>query len=227
MVEMQPSHKFSDAAPSGYAVQVIRCPDNLSQWHLVNDYLKLRKEIFVDRLEWPLFHAEDLEFEQYDTFSTVYVIATLSGQVVGGARLRRTEQISGTGAVQYSYMSRDACIGILPGRPQDLCHEVPPLCDQTWEITRMVVTGPREVSRMILAKINDFLGEERAHTVLFLGSPAFRRMASTLSWPVKQLGPITGNKDGSFQVFQCPVQELRPQTVQHSKTNNSFMFDYK
>ena len=208
MAQMQPSHKFSEATTSGYTVQVIRCPEDLNRWHLVNDYLKLRKAVFVDRLEWPLFYAENLEFEQYDTFDTIYVIASVDGQVVGGARLRRTDQVSGTGAIQYSYMIRDACLGILPGLPQELCHDLPPTCERTWEITRMVVTGPREVSRMILAQINAFLSEEGADTVLFLGSPAFKRMASTLAWPVKQLGPVTGNTDGVFQVFECPVQEL-------------------
>ena len=117
----------------------------------LNEYLKLRKEVFVDRLEWPLFHAEELEFEQYDSFDTVYVIATFNGVTVGGARLRRANQVSGTGQLRYSYMIRDACLGMLPGLPDNLCYEVPSLNTSMWEITRMVVKGPREVSRMILA----------------------------------------------------------------------------
>ena len=208
MVKMEPNRMFSDAARDGYQVEVIRCPDDLDRWHLVNDYLKLRKQVFVDRLEWPLFHAEDLEFEQYDSFNSVYVVATQNGVVVGGARLRRTDEISGTGQIQYSYMIRDACLGVLPGLPQTLCSSTPPMCDKTWEITRMVVTGSRDVSRMILAKINNFLGEEGADTVLFLGSPAFKRMANSLAWPVKQLGPVASNSEGSFQVFECPVLDL-------------------
>ena len=208
MVKMEPSRMFSDAARDGYQVEVIRCPEDLDRWHLVNDYLKLRKQVFVDRLEWPLFHAEDLEFEQYDSFNAVYVVATQNGVVVGGARLRRTDEISGTGQIQYSYMIRDACLGVLPGLPQTLCSSTPPMCEKTWEITRMVVTGSRDVSRMILAKINKFLGEEGADTVLFLGSPAFKRMANSLAWPVKQLGPVASNSEGSFQVFECPVRSL-------------------
>lgn len=215
MVMMSPQQKFDDASRDGYEVAIIRCPEDLEKWHLVNDYLKLRKQIFVDRLEWPLFHAEDLEFEQYDSFDTVYVVATLHGEVVGGARLRRTDQISGTGSLQYSYMIRDACLGVLPGLPQKLCDDMPPTSDRTWEITRMVVTGSRDVSRMILARINTFLGLEGADTVLFLGSPAFQRMANSLAWPVKQLGPIASNSEGSFQVFECPVRELGPKNIQH------------
>ena len=208
MMMMQAKQKFSDAAHSGYQVEVVRCPSNLDRWHLVNEYLKLRKEVFVDRLEWPLFHAEELEFEQYDSFDTVYVIATHNGVTVGGARLRRANQVSGKGQLQYSYMIRDACLGILPGLPDNLCYEVPSMDTSMWEITRMVVKGPREVSRMILAKVNTFLSEEGAETVLFLGSPAFKRMANSLNWPVKQLGPVTGNDDGAFQVFECPVRKL-------------------
>ena len=208
MMMMQAKQKFSEAAQSGYHVEVVRCPSNLDRWHLVNEYLKLRKEVFVDRLEWPLFHAEELEFEQYDSFDTVYVIATLNGVTVGGARLRRANQVSGKGQLQYSYMIRDACLGILPGLPDNLCYEVPSMDTSMWEITRMVVKGPREISRMILAKVNEFLSEEGAETVLFLGSPAFKRMANSLNWPVKQLGPVTGNDDGTFQVFECPVRKL-------------------
>ena len=208
MMMMQAKQKFSEAAQSGYHVEVVRCPINLDRWHLVNEYLKLRKEVFVDRLEWPLFHAEELEFEQYDSFDTVYVIATHNGVTVGGARLRRANQVSGKGQLQYSYMIRDACLGILPGLPDNLCYEVPSMDTSMWEITRMVVKGPREVSRMILTKVNTFLSEEGAETVLFLGSPAFKRMANSLNWPVKQLGPVTGNDDGAFQVFECTVRKL-------------------
>lgn len=203
---MKLNRKSSDVMDEGYLIEIIRCPEDLDRWHLVNDYLKLRKRVFVDRMEWPLFHAENLEFEQYDSFNTVYVVASVGGEVIGGARLRRTDQISGTGHVQYSYMIRDACLGVLPGLPKELCSSMPPKDERTWEITRMVVNGPRSLFRMILAKVNEYLSEEGAQTVLFLGSPAFQRMAGSFDWPVRQLGPVASNSEGSFQVFECPVQ---------------------
>ncbi|MFN3275386.1 MAG: acyl-homoserine-lactone synthase [Paracoccus sp. (in: a-proteobacteria)] len=210
---MQQSQKFSSAAKraseeSEYKAEIITCPGGLNRWHLVNDYLKLRKEVFVDRLEWPLFHAEELEFEQYDTFDTVYVVATRGGEVVGGARLRRTDQETGNGQLTYSYMIRDASLGILPGLPQNLCDELPPMQKDVWEITRMVVKGPKEVFALILDTSNTYLRTKGASTVLFLGSPAFQRMADTWAWPVKTLGPVVGNADGRFQVFECPVRHL-------------------
>lgn len=217
-------HKLSEAAHratavSRYKAEIISYPEGMSRWHLVNDYLKLRKQVFVDRLEWPLFHADDLEFEQYDTFDTVYVVATQNDVVVGGARLRRTNQVIGNGNLTYSYMIRDAFLGILPGLPQDLCRELPPKTNDTWEITRMVVNGPREVFALILATSNQFLLTQEATSVLFLGSPAFQRMADAWAWPVKTLGPVVGNADGRFRVFECPVQELqalKPLPIRHA-----------
>ena len=59
----------------------------VAQFDLVASFFQLRKQIFVDRMAWPLHHAEGIEFEQYDTFDTVYVIAHRDGRAIGGARL--------------------------------------------------------------------------------------------------------------------------------------------
>lgn len=208
---MQKFSKLADQAKSSEtcSAYVIKWPEGLEKWNLVNDYLKLRKKVFIDRLDWPLFHAEELEFEQYDTLDTVYVVATSNGKTIGGARLRRTDQTNGKGSIQYSYMIRDACLGCLPGLPDDLCDVTPPMDKDVWEITRMVVNGPRSVFALILRTANDFLKQEGAKSVLFLGSPAFQRMADAWSWPVRTLGPVVGNKDGQFRVFECPVQDLK------------------
>lgn len=194
---------------SDIRAHIIRYPGGLPHWHLVADYLKLRKQVFVDRLEWPLFHAEDLEFEQYDSFDTTYIVATDLGRVVGGARLRRTDQRSGGGQLRYSYMIRDACLGLLPGLPVDLCDSMPPLDESVWELTRMVVDGQSSITRIILETANDFLDAQGASSVMFLGSPAFLRMARSWQWPAMRLGPVTGNRDGRFQVIKCPVRHAQ------------------
>lgn len=185
---------------------VVRFPEDAKRWHLVTAYLKLRKEVFVDRLDWPLFYAEDLEFEQYDSFDTTYIVACQGDEVVGGARLRRTDQRSAGGILRYSYMIRDAYLGLLPGLPNDLCFDMPPESDRVWELTRMVVNGPKDITRKILETANEFLRDHDAASILFLGSPAFLRMARSWNWPAACLGPVTGNEDGRFQVFECPVR---------------------
>lgn len=96
-------------------IATIRLPRDMAQFDLVASFFQLRKQIFVDRMAWPLHHAEGIEFEQYDTFDTVYVIAHRDGRAIGGARLKRTDCSFGGGKVVYSYMIRDAHRGLLPG----------------------------------------------------------------------------------------------------------------
>lgn len=197
----------TDPTPE-YTIKVVRLPDGVSSWYLVNEYLKLRKQVFVDRLEWPLYHAEEVEFEQYDSLDTTYVICLYGKEVVGGARLRRTDHFSGQGNLRYSYMIRDACMGYLQGLPDDLCDEIPPSNADTWELTRMIVNGPKSLTERMLEQVNLFLLEQGATTCLFLGSPAFLRMARRLNWPARPLGPVCGNADGRFQVIEVPVRPV-------------------
>lgn len=197
-------------------VSVLRLPTGVSEWDLVTKFLHYRKEVFVDRKEWALNVAEGVEFEQYDTFETVYVIAHVQREVIGGARLKRTDTTWGTGKIVYSYMIRDACLGLLPGMPADLCYDEPPVDPDAWELTRFAAQAPG-VANAILRRVNEYLFEEGATRCLALGSPAFMRMAQRAGWPVSRLGPLSGNHDGRFLAFECPVvdpahvaaQELR------------------
>ncbi|MGR3200410.1 MAG: acyl-homoserine-lactone synthase, partial [Paracoccus sp. (in: a-proteobacteria)] len=56
-------------------VDVLVLPFDMDRFDLVAKFFEFRKKIFVDQMCWPLHHAEGIEFEQYDTFDTAYVIA--------------------------------------------------------------------------------------------------------------------------------------------------------
>lgn len=185
-------------------VTVLKFPTAVPEWELVPKFLHYRKEVFVDRKEWALQVAEGNEFEQYDTFDTVYVIAHRNMEVVGGARLKRTDTTWGRGKIVYSYMIRDACRGLLPGMPTDLCYEEPPVDPAAWELTRFAADEPG-VANAILRRVNEYLFQQGATRCLALGSPAFMRMADRAGWPASKLGPISGNHDGRFLAFECPV----------------------
>lgn len=168
--------------------------------------MRFRKKVFVDRMEWPLVHAEGIEFEQYDSFNTTYIIAHRANEVLGGARLKRTDSRLGSGTVVYSYMIRDAHLGLLPNMPPKLCASNPPVDSSVWELTRFVASDkPEGVAEAILRKANAFLYEQRAQSCLFLGPPAFLRMAKRLGWTAEPLGPVVGNSDGRFLAFRCAV----------------------
>lgn len=182
-------------------IEVVRYPGNMQKWNLVKAFLELRTDVFVDQMSWSLHVHEGLEFEQYDTLAAVYIIAHQNGKVVGGARLLRTDNKSGI----YGYMIRDAFLGHLDGLPKDLCENEPPRNRDTWELTRFIATTGAACSRAILMKANDFLRDQKATKCLFLGPPAFMRMAKFMRFAPRPLGPVTGNQDGRFLAFECAV----------------------
>lgn len=192
-------------------VHVLRFPRDAELWHLVSDYLQLRKDVFLDQMGWDLFADGAAEFEQYDHFGTTYVIAVESatGQVVGGARLLRTDQASpsGSGRIVYTYMIRDAARGLLDNLPIDISRAEPPVERRTWELTRLVSRGTAHVAAAILMKVQSFLAEIGAERCLFLGPKAFMRMASRMGFDPVPLGAVVENRSGRYLAFSCEVKK--------------------
>ncbi len=197
----------SHCAPVSFGLQVsiLEMPYGLSRWNLVHDFLQFRKRVFIDEMDWQLNVYGGMEYEQYDTFDAVYVVAHRGDEVCGGARLRRTDAVSGTGALTYSYMIRDAHLGLLPGMPQNLCYETPPQSSEIWELTRLAASHSSEVTKAILLGANRFLAGKGASECYFLGWPGFVRMARSMKFSPRPLGPVVENGDGKFLAFTCPV----------------------
>lgn len=186
-------------------VSFIELPDGAKDWPLVTAYLRFRKEVFLDGKNWDLNHYDGLEYEQYDTFDTVYAVAHRNHQVLGGGRLRRTDRTNGSGSYAYSYMIRDAWRGILPALPAEMCEEEPPVDETVWELTRFATTRDPRIAIRLIKEINRFLAQRGASACLFLGPPAFMRMAKSMGWDPRPLGPVTGNQDGRFVAISCRV----------------------
>lgn len=179
----------------------------------MRQFLALRRDIFVEEKRWPLTVHDGLEWEQYDYFPLAhYALAVDGGEVVGGARLLRCDARIGTGRFSYSYMIKDACQGKI-SLPQDLCTVPPPDDGETWELTRLVTTmGNRLVARAVLEAANSFLVREGARRCLFLGPPSFMRMARSMGFSPKAMGPTRGNQDGQFLAFACACDAMRNET---------------
>lgn len=182
-------------------VSILTLPKGASRWNLVTQFLRERKRVFVDRLDWQLHHAAAMEYEQYDDPATVYVIAHEADTVLGGARLVRTDRSFGI----YSYMIRDAYRKQLPGLPSELCHTAPPVDPKVWELTRFVSLNNVQVGAAILRAADDWLGQQAATQCLFLGPPAFMRMAKKMGYNPIPMGAVVGNQDGRFLAFSCNV----------------------
>ena len=182
-------------------ISVLSIPEGLQNWDLVASYLRMRRHVFIEKLEWSLHQTDSMEFEQYDRVDTVYVIAHDEEEVLGGARLLRTDRSVGV----YSYVIRDAFQSKLPSLPHNICANEPPQSKDVWEMTRFTATGPSNVARDILSAANEFLASKNAESCLFLGPPAFLRMAKSMKFDPTPLGPISGNSDGRFVAFSCGV----------------------
>lgn len=182
-------------------VSILKMPEDAARWHLVVDFMHMRKQVFVDDLDWQLHHDNDLEFEQYDDPATAYIVAHENAQVLGGARLVRTDRRFGI----YSYMIRDAHLKNLPGLPEDLCEDEPPVSQSIWELTRFMSLNNLRVGEAILRNADRWLKEQGANTCLFLGPPAFMRMAKRMGYCPRPMGKIVGNRDGRFLAFSCAV----------------------
>lgn len=182
-----------------------------SAFMLINDFFELRKEVFVGKLGWTLDTFRDLEFDQYDTFFSKYVIATENNVVVGGARLLQTNQTTpaGYGAKSYSYMIKDAHDGSLTGLPKNLCFDDPPVSPHVWEITRLCSTSRGVAPNMIMDKCIEYLSNERALEALFICTPAGVRYAQKSGRKVTKLGSVHENESGKFQAisFRIPCDD--------------------
>ena len=188
-------------------IKIVKLPEGIVNWHLVQRFLELRKRVFVDDMHWSLPVHNDIEYEQYDTFDATYVIAHDGDRVLGGARLIRSdfEHPDELGSVRYSYMIRDAYLGLLPGIPNQICFKEPPREATCWELTRFVSFGNSRVGEDILRAANDFLRTSGAEHCLFLGPPAFLRMAKKLGFAPKPMGQVVSNEDSRFLAFSCSV----------------------
>jgi len=103
--------------------------------HLLTDFMRLRKEVFIDSMGWPMPEEMGLEYDQYDHPGSIYCLVHADRRVLAGMRLTRTTARNGI----YSYMIRDAQNGLLESIPQDLLHEAAPTDPHIWEASRLVI----------------------------------------------------------------------------------------
>ncbi|WP_371224870.1 acyl-homoserine-lactone synthase [Roseovarius sp. 2305UL8-3] len=103
---------------------------------LLTRYLEARKAIFLDRFGWCVSETDGMEFDQYDTPFAHWVILHQFGEILGGVRMLPTTAKCGI----YSYMLRDAQLGMLEDLPTDILFFPAPVEHNVWEATRFFIT---------------------------------------------------------------------------------------
>jgi N-acyl-L-homoserine lactone synthetase len=103
---------------------------------LFANMLRARHRTFIERNHWDLPQADGMEFDQYDTPASRWVAVHEFGRVLAGVRLTPTTARVGI----YTYMIRDAQLGLLESIPRDLLWEEAPVAPHIWESSRVFVS---------------------------------------------------------------------------------------
>lgn len=131
---------------------------------LMIDYLRARRETFIDAKGWDLPQEDGMEFDQYDTPYARWIVLHEFGEVLAGVRLIPTNRTCGL----HSYMIRDAQLGLLPTIPSDLLYMEAPTKSYIWEATRLFVV-PSVPSKRRVA-IQTLLMQQMSSTARELGA---------------------------------------------------------
>jgi acyl homoserine lactone synthase len=102
---------------------------------LYGDFLRARKQVFIDTKSWDLPQVEGMEFDQYDTPQSKSIVLHEYGEILAGIRILPTRARCGC----YSYMLRDAQLGVIDTIPPHVLFEKAPDTDYIWEATRLFI----------------------------------------------------------------------------------------
>lgn len=160
--------------------------------NLFTNYLKARREVFIVHRGWVLPEVDGMEFDQYDTPLSRWIVLHEYGEVLAGIRLTPTT----AQCAQYSYMIRDAQRGLLNGIPRDLLFLDAPVKDHVWEATRLFVSSRVSAKRRM--RIQTILMLEMSRSARALGVsyiigivPAiFHRWMKRIGMSAFPVGPI-------------------------------------
>ncbi|NEY91221.1 acyl-homoserine-lactone synthase [Tabrizicola oligotrophica] len=160
---------------------------------LFANMLRARRELFIVHNKWNLPEAMGMEYDQYDTPASRWVVVhDVEGRVLAGNRLTPTT----TGCGIYSYMIRDAQRGLLDTIPSTLLYDEAPVAPHIWESSRLFVSHdvPAAIRRRVHAQLIAQLGETvrglGASHCLTLLAATWPRWADRVGVKMKAMGPV-------------------------------------
>lgn len=160
---------------------------------LFANMLRARRELFIVHNKWNLPEAMGMEYDQYDTPASRWVVVhDEEGRVLAGNRLTPTTTRCGI----YSYMIRDAQRGLLDTIPDTLLYEEAPVADHIWESSRLFVSHdvPAAIRRRVHAQLISQLGDTvrglGATHCLTLLAATWPRWADRVGVKMKAMGPV-------------------------------------
>jgi acyl homoserine lactone synthase len=160
---------------------------------LFANMLRARRELFIVHNKWDLPEALGMEYDQYDTPASRWVVVHDElGRVLAGNRLTPTTAKCGI----YTYMIRDAQLGLLNTIPSHLLYDEAPVSETVWESSRLFVSHdvPANMRRRVharlvyeLSKAARALGARQCLTLLNANWP---RWAGRVGVDMTAMGPV-------------------------------------
>jgi acyl homoserine lactone synthase len=176
--------------------------------------LKARRQSFIVRNQWALPEAGGLEYDQYDNPSSRWVAVHKGDEVLAGIRLTPTTARCG----MYSYMIRDAQIGLVTSIPSNLLYFDAPVEADIWESSRIFVsqTVPARLRTLVQAKLMhgliDSARENGARQLLGLVPAVWPRWISRLGLRAEPAGPVLATENWPTQVAMMHLNtSIKPQ----------------
>ncbi|WP_236628100.1 MULTISPECIES: acyl-homoserine-lactone synthase [unclassified Sulfitobacter] len=162
------------------------------------NFMRARREVFIQSKGWDLPEVDGMEFDQYDTPRARWIVLHEYGEVLGGVRLTPTTSQCG----QYSYMIRDAQQGLIDTIPRDVLFFKAPVNPTVWEATRLFLAPSipsqrrMELQRLLLARMATAAAEMNASHVIGIVPAVFSRWMTRLGvMSAVPVGPVL-NIDG-------------------------------
>ncbi|WP_052265139.1 acyl-homoserine-lactone synthase [Ruegeria sp. ANG-R] len=184
--------KFYDGEAMKLESKILKIFDPQGDNDLLYQMFAMRKQLFVDHLKWDLDHFDEIEVDQYDNPHSRYVVVfDEQRKVVGCTRLMPT-----TSKLKYgfTYMIRDASLGMLDSIPTDLIEQAP-VDDSVWEATRFAVSTslPNDKRNIVLTAVCEaavnYARTQGVKEILGLMSPFFLRWLPRAGFDVSAAGP--------------------------------------
>ncbi|SFC87174.1 N-acyl-L-homoserine lactone synthetase [Tropicimonas isoalkanivorans] len=154
------------------------------------EFLRLRKRLFVDTLNWDIPHNDIVEMDEYDNPAAFYSLVLDGERLVGGARTMPVNAVWGT----KTSMFQDAMLGKIEGIPSDLVTgSFDP--EISWECTRLIiddsVTGAdarKTCLNLIVDGLAQMASDQGAKVLVSLSPPPLQRALRGLGHDVSQIG---------------------------------------
>jgi N-acyl-L-homoserine lactone synthetase len=159
---------------------------------LFANMFRARHRAFIQQNKWDLPEANGMEFDQYDTPASRWLVVHEHGEVLAGIRLTPTTHRCGI----YSYMIRDAQKGLLESIPTNLLYEPAPVAEHIWESSRVFVSEQVPASQRLRVQLqlrHEMVVSARAlgaTSVLGLIPENSRRLGRRVGLDCEPAGPI-------------------------------------